>query len=49
MQKPVPLEFGEYYHIYNRGNSRGRIFFEERNYDYFLQLYARHVAPIAET
>jgi hypothetical protein len=49
MQKPVPLEFGEYYHIYNRGINRGRIFFEERNYDYFLQLYAQHVVPIAET
>jgi putative transposase len=49
MQKPVPLEFGEYYHVYNRGINRGRIFFEERNYDYFLQLYVQHVAPIAET
>jgi REP element-mobilizing transposase RayT len=49
MQKPEPLEFGEYYHVYNRGINRGRIFFEERNYDYFLQLYAQHVVPIAET
>ncbi|MEJ2710695.1 MAG: transposase [Anaerolineales bacterium] len=37
------------YHIYNRGNNRADIFREERNYTYFLQLYARHIAPIAET
>jgi REP element-mobilizing transposase RayT len=49
MQKPEPLEFGEYYHVYNRGINRERIFFEERNYGYFLQLYAQHVVPIAET
>lgn len=26
----------EIYHVYNRGNDKNLIFFEERNYDYFL-------------
>ncbi len=49
MQKLTPLEPGKYYHIYNRGINRENIFFEERNYHYFLRLYARHCAPVAET
>jgi hypothetical protein len=35
MSKPTPLQYGEYYHIYNRGNNRENIFIEERNYPYF--------------
>jgi len=49
MPQPVPLERGKYYHIYNRGNNRENIFLEERNYSYFLKLYARHIEPIADT
>jgi REP element-mobilizing transposase RayT len=26
----------QYYHVYNRGNNRGNIFFEDKNYHYFL-------------
>jgi REP element-mobilizing transposase RayT len=40
---------GQYYHVYNRGNNRENIFREERNYQYFLKLYAYHVEPVAET
>ncbi len=46
---PIPLEPGKYYHIYNRGNNRENIFIEERNYPYFLKLYAHHIEPIADT
>jgi len=46
---PVPLQRGVYYHIYNRGNNRQNIFYEERNYHYFLQLYTKYVFPIADT
>jgi REP element-mobilizing transposase RayT len=38
-----------YYHIYNRGTNRENIFVEERNYAYFLQLYIKHIEPVAET
>jgi len=44
-----PLIPGCYYHIYNRGNNGENIFREERNYRYFLQLYAKYIQPIAET
>ena len=43
------LQPGRYYHIYNRGNNREDLFRAERNYRYFLQLYARYVHPIADT
>ena len=46
---PIPLERSKYYHIYTRGNNRENIFIEERNYAYFLKLYARHIEPIADT
>ena len=46
---PIPLQYGLYYHIYNRGNNRENIFIEERNYRYFLQLYLKYIEPIAWT
>jgi putative transposase len=49
MTRPTALQCGEYYHIYNRGNTWEDIFFDERNYDYFLRLYAKHVVPVAHT
>jgi putative transposase len=49
MTTPPPLLFDQYYHIFNRGNNRENIFFEERNYRHFLELYAHHIAPVADT
>jgi REP element-mobilizing transposase RayT len=49
MPEPMPLQFGQYYHIYNRGNGGENIFRETRNYGYFLGLYARHIEPLTET
>ena len=49
MAKEIPLVYGGYYHIYNRGNNRENIFIEERNYAHFLMLYAKYIAPIADT
>ena len=43
------LEPGKYYHIYNRGNNREILFKEARNYPYFLNLWKRHILPIADT
>jgi putative transposase len=43
------LQYGQYYHIYNRGNNGENVFLEERNYRYFLELYAHHVGSAAET
>lgn len=44
-----PLQYGCYYHIYNRGNNRENLFVERRNYPYFLKLYAKHIQPVADT
>jgi REP element-mobilizing transposase RayT len=49
MPDPAPLQYGQTYHIYSRGNNRQAIFVEERNYRHFLRLYARHVQPMADT
>jgi putative transposase len=49
MEKKEPIEKGNYYHIYNRGNNRSDIFFENENYSYFLKLYDKYISPVAET
>lgn len=49
MPSPPPLEPSCTYHIYNRGNNGDDLFFEERNYAYFLKLYAQHIVPVIET
>jgi REP element-mobilizing transposase RayT len=49
MSKSQPLYPNVFYHIYNRGNNRENIFIEDRNYRYFLQLYAKYIEPVALT
>ena len=44
-----PLVHGNFYHIYNRGNNRENIFIQERNYAYSMELWWKHISPIAET
>jgi len=33
---------GHYYHINNRGAGRAQVFFNDDNYDYCLELFARY-------
>lgn len=47
--KPIPLEHGNYYHIYNRGNNSIDVFFDTKSYCYFLKLYDKYISPIADT
>ena len=49
MTSPTAIQFGQDYHIYNRGNNLENIFREERNYEFFLNKYTQYVTPIAET
>ena len=49
MQQIEPLEFGKYYHIYNRGINSENLFKENRNHEHFLTLYNKHIDSIAET
>ena len=45
----APLNFGTFYHIYNRGNNHENVFLQERNYAYFMELWWKHTYQIAET
>jgi putative transposase len=38
----------EIYHIYNQGNNKERIFFQERNYDYFLSLVEKFILSYSD-
>ena len=49
MQAIEPLEFGQYYHIYNRGINGCDLFRCEENFEYFLSLYEKYIDPIADT
>jgi putative transposase len=45
----MELEYGKYYHIYNRGIDSISIFNENNDYQHFLNLYPNYIEPIAET
>ena len=45
----IPLEYGFYYHIYNRGNNYENIFINENDYLHFLKNYEIYISPIADT
>jgi putative transposase len=42
-QRRIPLETGNFYHVYNRGNNYQAIFFDRENYLYFLRLTRQHL------
>ena len=42
------IEPDNYYHIYNRGNNSNNIFYEEKNYIYFLSLLKKYVLPVSD-
>ncbi len=43
------LQYGTYYHIYNRGNNGEVLFKHEKYYAEFLELYKNYIVPIADT
>lgn len=47
--RTTQLQPNNYYHIFNRGINGNTVFFEERNYHYFLQQYATYTFPFIET
>ena len=47
-QRNVELCAGEYYHLYNRGNNRGRIFYERENYVFFLRRLRKYLIPVLD-
>ena len=49
MNNTIPLEYGKYYHVYNRGINSCELFSEKANYEYFLRLYDKYIPLIANT
>ena len=49
MSITIPIEYGTYYHIYNRGINGAMIFSLENDYNHFLKLYIKYILPIADT
>ena len=45
----IKLEPNRYYHIYNRGNNREKLFYQDRNYEYFINKYLKHCYHVLET
>ena len=49
MPNQIPIETGNYYHIYNHSNGKENIFFKDENYRYFLQKFKEYISPITDT
>ncbi|MDR6159768.1 putative transposase [Chryseobacterium sp. SLBN-27] len=49
MMNKTLLESGKYYHIYNRGNNGQNIFFEPKNYTFFLHRFHQYISPFCDT
>jgi putative transposase len=49
MQHLEELTYRKFYHIYNRGINGCDLFKVNENYEYFLNLYDKHLSSIAET
>ncbi|QGY47391.1 hypothetical protein GM418_28110 [Maribellus comscasis] len=47
--KTIPLEYGRFYHLYNRGINGCNLFCEHENYEYFLYLYDKYISAVADT
>ncbi len=45
----LKLEPNRYYHIYNRGNNREKLFYTEANYEYFFFKFQQHCFHVLET
>jgi putative transposase len=46
-RREIPFVPGLYYHLYNRGNNRQAIFFQQENYLFFLRGVKKYILPTA--
>jgi putative transposase len=49
MQQIEPLNYGKFYHIYNRGVDSCDLFKAPANYEHFLNLYDKYISLVADT
>ena len=47
-RRHIKFREDEYYHLYNRGHNRERIFFERENYIFFLHRLRKYLVPILD-
>lgn len=45
----TPLEYGRFYHIFNRGNNYENIYLDQKDYRMFLELYDIYIDTVADT
>jgi len=45
----IPLEYGKFYHIYNRGDNYRNLFFTTQDYLHFLGKYDIYISSVADT
>jgi len=43
-RRRIEFTSDEFYHIYNRGNNKDRIFFEQKNYAFFFERFEKYVS-----
>lgn len=43
----IPLTENNFYHVFNKGNNGERIFYEDRNYEYFLERFNKYLSGYA--
>lgn len=44
----IIFQEGQYYHFFNRGNNKEKLFREEENYIYFLDLIKKYLTPVVD-
>ncbi|HIF00597.1 MAG TPA: transposase, partial [Fuerstia sp.] len=44
-RRTTEFAVGEYYHVYNRGSRKQRIFFDRENYLFFLRKVRKYIVP----
>lgn len=49
MNKIIPLEPDNFYHVYNHANGNDNIFYTDENYKYFLEKFKKYISPLAHT
>lgn len=49
MKQLERLQYGYFYHIYNRGIDSCNLFREPDNFEYFMALYDKYISPVADT
>ena len=45
----IPMYKGNLYHVYNRGNGKEMLFYQQKNYYYFLKQYEKYLYNLIDT